>query len=165
MPELDFARVVHLSFWYPDELMGVNRNLDNEEGVIDDFRDDRVCKAYLCGLCPHDLFRSVPSVQGRLRLSFELVTFSDLGRSFPYQRCVFRSCGRRPIATGFADSVDCDGGRDSVQVLLLGCLIGRRAWSMASTHRRDDATSLYLVSLKRESSRAEPEVDNLFRVY
>lgn len=42
-----------------DELMGVNRNLDNEEGVIDDFRDERVCKAYLCGLCPHDLFRCV----------------------------------------------------------------------------------------------------------
>lgn len=36
--------------------MGVNRNLDNEEGVIDDFRDERVCKAFLCGLCPHDLF-------------------------------------------------------------------------------------------------------------
>ncbi|CAN0208076.1 unnamed protein product [Ectocarpus sp. 4 AP-2014] len=36
--------------------MGVNRNLDNEEGVIDDFKDERVCKAYLCGLCPHDLF-------------------------------------------------------------------------------------------------------------
>lgn len=43
-----------------DELMGVNRNLDNEEGVIDDFKDERVCKAFLCGLCPHDLFRSVP---------------------------------------------------------------------------------------------------------
>lgn len=40
-----------------DELMGVNRNLDNEEGVIDDFKDERVCKAYLSGLCPHDLFR------------------------------------------------------------------------------------------------------------
>ncbi|CAN0299510.1 unnamed protein product [Ectocarpus sp. 6 AP-2014] len=39
-----------------DELMGVNRNLDNEEGVVDDFKDERVCKAYLCGLCPHDLF-------------------------------------------------------------------------------------------------------------
>lgn len=42
-----------------DELMGVNRNLDNEDGVIDDFRDERVCKAFLCGLCPHDLFRCV----------------------------------------------------------------------------------------------------------
>lgn len=40
-----------------DELMGVNRNLDNEEGVIDNFQDERVCKPYLCGLCPHDLFR------------------------------------------------------------------------------------------------------------
>lgn len=48
-----------------DELMGVNRNLDNEEGVIDDFRDDRVCKAFLCGLCPHDLFRFVASVSIR----------------------------------------------------------------------------------------------------
>ena len=40
-----------------DELMGVNRNLDNEEGVIDNFQDERVCKPHLCGLCPHDLFR------------------------------------------------------------------------------------------------------------
>lgn len=42
-----------------DELMGVNRNLDNEEGIIEDFKDERVCKAFLCGLCPHDLFRYV----------------------------------------------------------------------------------------------------------
>lgn len=49
-------------FFLLDELMGVNRNLDNEEGVIDDFRDERVCKAFLCGLCPHDLFRCVISL-------------------------------------------------------------------------------------------------------
>ncbi|CAM9946287.1 unnamed protein product [Discosporangium mesarthrocarpum] len=39
-----------------DQLMGVNRNLDNEDAVINDFQDERVCKAFLCGLCPHDLF-------------------------------------------------------------------------------------------------------------
>eukprot|EP00904_Undaria_pinnatifida_P003578 jgi/Undpi1/13220/HiC_scaffold_8.g02882.m1 len=39
-----------------DELMGVNRNLDNEEGIVDHFEDERACKAYMCGLCPHDLF-------------------------------------------------------------------------------------------------------------
>lgn len=42
-----------------DELMGVNRNLDNEEGIVDHFEDERACKAYMCGLCPHDLFRFV----------------------------------------------------------------------------------------------------------
>lgn len=46
-----------------DELMGVNRNLDNEEGIIEDFKDERVCKAFLCGLCPHDLFRYASCLQ------------------------------------------------------------------------------------------------------
>lgn len=38
-----------------DLLMGINRNNDREEDIITDFRDDRVCKFYLVGLCPHGM--------------------------------------------------------------------------------------------------------------
>ena len=38
-----------------DQLMGINRNQDREEDEVRDFRDDRVCKDYLCGLCVHGL--------------------------------------------------------------------------------------------------------------
>ncbi|TMW60816.1 hypothetical protein Poli38472_000858 [Pythium oligandrum] len=41
-----------------DELMGRNRDGDKPEEEINDFRDSRVCKRYLCGLCPHDLFQN-----------------------------------------------------------------------------------------------------------
>ena len=36
-----------------DTLMGINRNLDREEDEITDWRDKRVCKCFLAGLCPH----------------------------------------------------------------------------------------------------------------
>ena len=36
-----------------DQLMGVNRNRDREQEEIRDFRDKRVCKFFLCGVCPH----------------------------------------------------------------------------------------------------------------
>ncbi|KJE97199.1 hypothetical protein, variant [Capsaspora owczarzaki ATCC 30864] len=40
-----------------DELMGVNRNaLPHERKREREWPDDDVCKHYLCGLCPHDLF-------------------------------------------------------------------------------------------------------------
>lgn len=39
-----------------DSLMGVNRNNDSENNKIKDYKDDRICKNYLLGLCPHDLF-------------------------------------------------------------------------------------------------------------
>ncbi|OQR90192.1 RNA-binding protein Luc7-like 2-like isoform X1 [Thraustotheca clavata] len=41
-----------------DELMGRNRDGDRPQEDIRDFRDARVCKRYLCGLCPHDLFQN-----------------------------------------------------------------------------------------------------------
>lgn len=40
-----------------DQLMGINRNQDREEDEIRDFRDDRVCKDYLCGLCVHGMWK------------------------------------------------------------------------------------------------------------
>ena len=36
-----------------DQLMGVNRNRDREGDEITDYRDNRVCKFFLCGMCPH----------------------------------------------------------------------------------------------------------------
>ena len=36
-----------------DQLMGINRNQDREEDEVSDYRDERVCKDYLCGLCVH----------------------------------------------------------------------------------------------------------------
>ena len=39
-----------------DQLMGVNRNRDREQEEIRDFRDKRVCKFFLCGVCPHGTY-------------------------------------------------------------------------------------------------------------
>jgi len=39
-----------------DSLMGINRNNDREEDQVTDYRDDRVCKFFLAGKCPNDLF-------------------------------------------------------------------------------------------------------------
>ncbi|KAJ0397282.1 hypothetical protein P43SY_006542 [Pythium insidiosum] len=41
-----------------DELMGRNRDGDRPEEEITNYRDKRVCKRFLCGLCPHDLFQN-----------------------------------------------------------------------------------------------------------
>eukprot|EP01029_Cantina_marsupialis_P007842 TRINITY_DN1890_c0_g1_i3.p1 TRINITY_DN1890_c0_g1~~TRINITY_DN1890_c0_g1_i3.p1 ORF type:complete len:275 (+),score=93.24 TRINITY_DN1890_c0_g1_i3:59-883(+) len=49
---------------YLDNLMGANRNGDNPDAVITDFRDKRVCTHFLCGLCPHDLFGNTKSDLG-----------------------------------------------------------------------------------------------------
>eukprot|EP01035_Chromulina_nebulosa_P018757 gene18757-24524_t len=41
-----------------DNLMGLNRNDDGNNGTngINDYNDERVCKFYLLGMCPHDMF-------------------------------------------------------------------------------------------------------------
>jgi hypothetical protein len=39
-----------------DSLMGINRNNDREDEEVSDFKDDRVCKFFLLGLCPHEMF-------------------------------------------------------------------------------------------------------------
>ena len=36
-----------------DTLMGVNRNMDRAEDEINDYKDDRVCKFFLSGVCSH----------------------------------------------------------------------------------------------------------------
>jgi RNA-binding protein Luc7-like 2 len=47
-----------------DELMGRNRDGDKPNEEITDFRDKRVCKKFLCGLCPHDLFQNTKMDMG-----------------------------------------------------------------------------------------------------
>jgi hypothetical protein len=36
-----------------DSLMGINRNHDREQDEVKDYKDERVCKFFLLGLCPH----------------------------------------------------------------------------------------------------------------
>lgn len=47
-----------------DELMGLNRNNDNADALIDDWRDKRVCKFFLLGCCPHEVFRGTKICMG-----------------------------------------------------------------------------------------------------
>eukprot|EP01031_Cornospumella_fuschlensis_P034922 gene34922-42291_t len=46
-----------------DSLMGLNRNNDRLNQVKS-FRDERVCKFYLTGMCPHDLFVNTKMDEG-----------------------------------------------------------------------------------------------------
>lgn len=39
-----------------DALMGSNRNNDKKNKELDDYTDDRVCKFYISGYCPHEMF-------------------------------------------------------------------------------------------------------------
>lgn len=47
-----------------DSLMGINRNNDREKDNIRDFRDERVCRFFLTGMCPHDLFVNTKMDEG-----------------------------------------------------------------------------------------------------
>lgn len=46
-----------------DSLMGINRDGNREEDEISSYRDDRVCKYFLLGLCPHGIISVVRCVQ------------------------------------------------------------------------------------------------------
>jgi hypothetical protein len=36
-----------------DSLMGINRNNDRQSEQVSDYKDDRVCKYFITGMCPH----------------------------------------------------------------------------------------------------------------
>ncbi len=36
-----------------DSLMGINRNNDRSGEQVSDYRDDRVCKFFITGMCPN----------------------------------------------------------------------------------------------------------------
>lgn len=57
-----------------DDLMGANRNGDSQE-VDHKYYDRAVCRLYLCGLCPHELFVNTVSSSW---FAFCLATFSLL---------------------------------------------------------------------------------------
>jgi hypothetical protein len=47
-----------------DELMGANRNGDRPDAVISDFRDERLCRQFLCGFCICEQVRIVRAMGG-----------------------------------------------------------------------------------------------------
>ena len=61
-----------------DQLMGVNRNLDRAKEEIKDYRDKRVCKFFLLGVCPHGMCKNLPSLFVFFRVS------SSCFLTFPY---------------------------------------------------------------------------------
>lgn len=46
-----------------DSLMGMNRNNDKKYQNLD-YRDDRVCKFFLTGMCPHEMFVNTKMDEG-----------------------------------------------------------------------------------------------------
>ncbi len=52
-----------------DQLMGMNRDGDKPQEEITDFLDARVCKNFLCGLCPQDLFQNTKMDMGECELA------------------------------------------------------------------------------------------------
>lgn len=54
--------------------MGFNRNRDRDDLEIKDFRDSRVCKFYLLGICPH----GEPNAEKIFICSLYYVAWSDM---------------------------------------------------------------------------------------
>ncbi|RQM16375.1 hypothetical protein DD237_003814 [Peronospora effusa] len=75
-----------------DSLMGLNRDGDRPNEAILDFNHPKVCKLYLCGLCPRELFQHTRLDSGAcellhvpaLRSAFEQE--EDVERDFEYER-------------------------------------------------------------------------------
>ncbi|KAF0716844.1 Aste57867_2639 [Aphanomyces stellatus] len=84
-----------------DELMGRNRDGDRPEEEITDFRDSRVCKRFLCGLCPHDLFQNTKMDMGeceklhlpKLKLAYDNERQRS-GRDYGYENELLRELER-----------------------------------------------------------------------
>ncbi|RLN15212.1 hypothetical protein BBJ28_00012553 [Nothophytophthora sp. Chile5] len=96
-----------------DTLMGRNRDGDRPEEDISDFRHPRVCKPWLCGLCPHDLFQNTKMNLGvceslhlpEMRAAYERhvsATGSDLGyeQQLVRELAVFVADVEKKIARG-----------------------------------------------------------------
>eukprot|EP01035_Chromulina_nebulosa_P040235 gene40235-54405_t len=47
-----------------DSLMGLNRNNDKGDNQVMDFRDERVCKFFITGMCPNDIFVNTKMDEG-----------------------------------------------------------------------------------------------------
>jgi len=68
-----------------DSLMGAHRNRDEDEPAAKKthWKDDDVCKYYLCGFCPHDLFVSTKSDIGPCD---KIIHSDELRRDFQEQK-------------------------------------------------------------------------------
>lgn len=81
-----------------DELMGRNRDGDKPNDEIRDYRDRRVCKYFLCGLCPHELFQNTKMDLGEcpklhlsnLRTKYEKDTNKSSGYEYELERELLR---------------------------------------------------------------------------
>lgn len=85
-----------------DELMGRNRDGDRPEEDVGDFRHTRVCKRFLCGLCPHELFQNTKMDLGdcaqlhtpALREAFERERLAHPERDWGYDQELERELTR-----------------------------------------------------------------------
>ncbi|RLO06250.1 hypothetical protein DYB28_000754, partial [Aphanomyces astaci] len=85
-----------------DELMGRNRDGDKPEEDISDFRDSRVCKRFLCGLCPHDLFQNTKMDMGeceklhlpKLKVAYDAEKSKPHSRDYGYENDLLRELER-----------------------------------------------------------------------
>jgi len=93
-----------------DSLMGPNRNRD-KPNASEHFSDEHVCKLYLCGLCPHELFTntvrttqraSQPTNQTTSILETDFFVFVGACRKWTFASApssIPRSCNRRTSTT------------------------------------------------------------------
>ncbi|TYZ68040.1 hypothetical protein PybrP1_011783 [[Pythium] brassicae (nom. inval.)] len=85
-----------------DELMGRNRDGDRPDEDVTDFRHARVCKRFLCGLCPHELFQNTKMDLGdcallhtpALREQFERARLAQPQRDWGYEQELERELAR-----------------------------------------------------------------------
>lgn len=85
-----------------DALMGVNRDGDRPDEDVTDFRHARVCKRFLCGLCPHELFQNTKMDLGdcalmhapALREQFERARLAQPQRDWGYEQELERELAR-----------------------------------------------------------------------
>ncbi|KAG7399251.1 hypothetical protein PHYBOEH_009290 [Phytophthora boehmeriae] len=115
-----------------DSLMGFNRDGDRPEEDVTDFRHPRVCKRWLCGLCPRELFQNTRLDTGscpllhlpELKVSYEKEKNT---KDFGYERDLTQELSRmladveKKIAKGQKrlDEDASDGGDARNQVLQL----------------------------------------------
>lgn len=93
MSEMDSQRALL------DTLMGINRNQDRDEDDIRDFRDKRVCRCYLAGLCPHGEGLAGSRVRYLMNVDLFQNTKADMGPCKLFHsevdivvRCIFLNC-------------------------------------------------------------------------
>lgn len=85
-----------------DSLMGVNRNHDRKHDVVSDYRDDKVCKFYLSGMCPYDMFTNTKSDLGSCKKVHSLSLKQSFETDAP-DRYMYDSSIERDFVNRIAD--------------------------------------------------------------